>query len=194
MLLLTFVNINIYKKAIFYISHTLYQCREIEVLRKLQRGEIKMGYALFTARKLSLSTRINMCNANLTSNTEKTYALSNSIFTQQSKAALELTTASQNAYSVYEKAVSDANEKNKGNDAAIDTAVNAAEAVLQKALKAAELKQTMTNVEIQKLNQKQTILDQERQRLQTQLTAYQNELTNVEKAEESAIKNATPKF
>ena len=147
-----------------------------------------MGYALFTARKLSLSTRINMCNANLTSNTEKTYALSNSIFTQQSKAALELTTASQNAYSVYEKAVSDANEKNKGNDAAIDTAV------LQKALKAAELKQTMTNVEIQKLNQKQTILDQERQRLQTQLTAYQNELTNVEKAEESAIKNATPKF
>ena len=153
-----------------------------------------MGYALFTARKLSLSTRINMCNANLTSNTEKAYALSNSIFTQQSKAALELTTASQNAYSVYEKAVSDANEKNKGNDAAIDTAVNAAEAVLQKALKAAELKQTMTNVEIQKLNQKQTILDQERQRLQTQLTAYQNELTNVEKAEESAIKNATPKF
>ena len=52
----------------------------------------------------------------------------------------------------------------------------------------------MSNVEIQKLNQKQTILDQERQRLQTQLTAYQNELTNVEKAEESAIKNATPKF
>ena len=64
----------------------------------------------------------------------------------------------------------------------------------QKALKEAELKQTQTNTQIQQLNQKQTLLDQERQRLQTQLNAYSNELSNVEKAEESAIKNSTPKF
>ena len=61
-------------------------------------------------------------------------------------------------------------------------------------MKEAELKQTQTNTQIQQLNQKQTLLDQERQRLQTQLNAYSNELSNVEKAEESAIKNSTPKF
>ena len=49
-----------------------------------------MGYALFTARKLSVTTRLNMCNANLACNTEKTYSLSNSIFVQQSKRDLEL--------------------------------------------------------------------------------------------------------
>ena len=153
-----------------------------------------MGYALFTARKLSVTTRLNMCNAILACNTEKTYSLSNSIFVQQSKRDLELSTATQNAYSVYEKAVTTANEQNKGNTDAINTAVSAADAVLQKALKEAEAKQTQSNVEIQKLNQKQTLLDQERQRLQTQLNAYSNELSNVEKAEESAIKNSTPKF
>ena len=153
-----------------------------------------MGYALFTARKLSVTTRLNMCNANLAWNTEKTYSLSNSIFVQQSKRDLELSTATQNAYSVYEKAVTTANEQNKGNTDAINTAVSAADAVLQKALREAEAKQTQSNVEIQKLNQKQTLLDQERQRLQTQLNAYSNELSNVEKAEESAIKNSTPKF
>ena len=85
-------------------------------------------------------------------------------------------------------------EGEKSNTDAINTAVSAADAVLQKALREAEAKQTQSNVEIQKLNQKQTLLDQERQRLQTQLNAYSNELSNVEKAEESAIKNSTPKF
>ena len=128
-----------------------------------------MGYALFTSRKLSLSTRLNMCNANLACNTEKTYSLSNSIFVQQSKRDLELSTATQNAYSVYEKAVTKANEQYKGDNDAINNAVTQAESVLQKALKDADAKQTQSNVEIQKLNQKQTLLDQERQRLQTQL-------------------------
>ena len=153
-----------------------------------------MGYALFTARKLSVSTRLNMCNANLACNTEKTYSLSNSIFVQQSKRDLELSTATQNAYSVYEKAVTDANNKYGSDTEKINAATSQAESVLQKALKEAELKQTQTNTQIQQLNQKQTLLDQERQRLQTQLNAYSNELSNVEKAEESAIKNSTPKF
>ena len=153
-----------------------------------------MGYALFTARKLSISTRLNMCNANLACNTEKTYSLSHSIFVQQSKRDLELSTATQNAYSVYEKAVTDANSKYGSDTEKINAATSQAESVLQKALKEAELKQTQTNTQIQQLNQKQTLLDQERQRLQTQLNAYSNELSNVEKAEESAIKNSTPKF
>ena len=153
-----------------------------------------MGYALFTARKLSVSTRLNMCNTNLACNTEKAYSLSNSIFVKQSKRDLELTTATQNAYAVYEKAVSDANSTYEGNTEKINAAVTAADAVLQKALKEAEFKQTQSNTEIQQLNQKQTLLDQERQRLETQLNAYTNELSNVEKAEESAIKNSAPKF
>ena len=50
------------------------------------------------------------------------------------------------------------------------------------------------NNEIQQLNLEQTRLDQQKKRLETQLNAYQNELSNVEKAEETGIKNATPKF
>ena len=153
-----------------------------------------MGYALFTARKLSLTTRINTCNANLTINSEKANALSNSIFAKQQKAALELSTANQNAYSIFEKTIKDAEEKNSGNDDAINNAMIKAQYTLQKAMSAASQKQSMSNIEIQQLSQQQNLLDQERQSLQTQLTAYQNELTNVEKAEETAIKNSTPKF
>ena len=153
-----------------------------------------MGYALFTARKLSLTTRINTCNANLSINSEKANALSNSIFAKQQKSALELFTANKNAYSIFEKTIKDAEEKNSGNDDAINNAMIKAQYTLQKAMSAASQKQTMSNIEIQQLRQQQNLLDQERQSLQTQLTAYQNELTNVEKAEETAIKNSTPKF
>ena len=100
----------LYQKKQFFLFQILY--KRVERLKSWENfkyGEIKMGYALFTARKLSISTRLNMCNANLACNTEKTYSLSNSIFVQQSKRDLELSTATQNAYSVYEKAVTDAN-------------------------------------------------------------------------------------
>lgn len=145
-----------------------------------------MGYALFTARKLSVTTRLNACNAQLTSNTERTYSLTNTIFAKQSKAALDSSLASQKAYKAYEDVVS--------KDGVSEDEKTKADAALKTALAKAEKESTQSNAEIQQLNLEQTRLDQEKKRLETQLNAYQNELGNVEKAEESGIKNSTPKF
>ena len=145
-----------------------------------------MGYALFTARKLSVTTRLNTCNAQLASNTEQTYTLTSNIFAKQSQAALDSSMASQKAYKAYEDAVS--------KDGATDDDKTKADAALKTALAKAEQKSAQTNNEIQQLNLEQTRLDQQKKRLETQLNAYQNELSNVEKAEETGIKNATPKF
>ena len=69
-----------------------------------------------------------------------------------------------------------------------------ASAKLNKTLSKNELRSTLSNVQIQGLQSQVDILDTARQSIQTQLNAAQNELSEVEKAEESAIKNATPKY
>ena len=53
---------------------------------------------------------------------------------------------------------------------------------------------TASNTELFKLQQKDSMLDIQQKTLETQLNAAQQELQAVEKAEESAIKNATPKY
>jgi chromosome segregation ATPase len=145
-----------------------------------------MGYALFTARKLSVSTRLNTCNSQLASNTERAYTLTSSIFAKQSQSALDSSVASQNAYKAYEAVITQ--------DGVTEEQKTAADSTLKKALADAEVKSAQTNTEIQALNLDQTRLDQEKKRLETQLNAYQNELDGVEKAEETAIKNAAPKY
>ena len=143
-----------------------------------------MGYALFTARKLATTTRLNNCNANLMSITEKEYSLTASIFAKQSASALDSTKASQAAYAQYESAI-----KNGG-----DSSKETAEAALNSALAEIDVQTAMTDAEIQTLKQQQTMYDLQKKNLQTQLNAYQNELDAVEKAEENAIKGSTPKF
>ena len=87
-----------------------------------------MGYALFTARKLSVTTRLNTCNAQLASNTEQAYTLTSNIFAKQSQAALDSSMASQKAYKAYETAISKEgatdDDKTKA-DAALKTAFSA---------------------------------------------------------------------
>ena len=141
-----------------------------------------MGYALFTARKLSITTRLNSCNAQLMSNTEQNYSLTASIFAKQNASALKANQASQAAYQVYANAI-----QNGGNE-------TAAKAALDAKLAKISSETAMDDVEIQQLNQQVTLLDMEKKKLETQLNAFQNELDNVTKAEESAIKNAAPKF
>ena len=152
-----------------------------------------MGYALFTARKLSVTTRLNNCNANLMSITEKEYALTASIFAKQNASALDSTKASQEAYAKYETAMNGL----AGMDSSTDeykTAKTNAETALNKAIADIDVKSAMSDAEIQTLNQQQTMYDLQKKNLETQLNAYQNELDAVEKAEENAIKGSTPKF
>ena len=67
-------------------------------------------------------------------------------------------------------------------------------ATLQSTLAQNEKAKTMSNIEITNLQSKVNALDTTREALETQLNSASNELQQVEKAEESAIKNATPKY
>lgn len=141
-----------------------------------------MGYALFFARKLSLTARVNGLNAQLMSISQQQMDLTNKISAKQNAANLRTAVANNNAASIYTKAL-----KNGG-----DT--QAAEANYNEAVSSNDLQNAIDNVEINNLNQQQTALDTQRKTLETQLNAAQNELSQVEKAEESAIKNSTAKY
>lgn len=145
-----------------------------------------MGFATLTAKKFSLTARLNNCNALLASNTERTNKLTTNIFAKQSAADMAKVNANTNAYKKYEKAMNEAgDDEEKQNKAQMD---------LTNALNKAEKESTMSNIHIQMLQQQQTTLDQEKNRLETQAKAYQQELDAAEKGEESGIKSATPKF
>ena len=144
-----------------------------------------MAAELFTARKLSVTARLNLCNAQMMSNTERANALTSSIFAKQSAAALDKAQQSQKAYADYSKAIQgDVSQEDK----------TKAESELSEALAKIDTQSAMTNAEIQGLNMQQTVLDQQKKMLETQLNAYTNELENVGKAEEGAIKKDTPSY
>ncbi len=141
-----------------------------------------MGYALFFARKLSLTARVNGLNAQLMSISQQQMDLTNKISAKQNAANLRTAVANNNAASIYTKALK------SGGD------TQAAEANYNEAVSSNDLQNAIDNVEINNLNQQQTALDTQRKTLETQLNAAQNELSQVEKAEESAIKNSTAKY
>jgi len=141
-----------------------------------------MGYALFTARKLSVTARLNQCNAQLMSNTEQTFNVTASIYAKQNASSLKATQASKKAYQTYADAI-----QNNGDQ-------TAAKAALDAKLQEIAEQTAMDDIEIQELNAQQTQLDLEKKNLETQLNAFQNELDNVSKAEENAIKNSTPSY
>ena len=137
-----------------------------------------MGYALFTARKLSLQTRVNQLNAQLMAISNQQDALTQKITNKQIETNLKIANSNTKAYSIFASSSQSTADSTK----------------LNKTLSDNELASTLSNVEIQGLQAKVDVLDTTRQSLQTQLTAAQNELSQVEKTEESAIKNATPKY
>lgn len=141
-----------------------------------------MGYALFFARKLSLTARVNGLNAQLMSISQQQMDLTNKISAKQNAANLRTAVANKNAASIYTSALK------SGGD------TQAAEATYNEAISSNDLQNAIDNVEINNLNQQQTVLDTQRKTLETQLNAAQNELSNVEKAEESAIKNSTAQY
>ena len=137
-----------------------------------------MGYALFTARKMSLQTRVNQLNAQLMAISNQQDALTQKITNKQMETNLKIANSNTKAYSIFASSSQSTADSTK----------------LNKTLSDNELASTLSNVEIQGLQAKVDVLDTTRQSLQTQLTAAQNELSQVEKTEESAIKNATPKY
>ena len=137
-----------------------------------------MGYALFTARKLALQSRVNNLNAQLMAISNQQNALTDQITNKQMMSDLRSANAAANAYSIFQGS----SQSDK------DTAT------LQSTLAQNEKAKTMSNIEITNLQSKVNALDTTREALETQLNSASNELQQVEKAEESAIKNATPQY
>ena len=135
-----------------------------------------MGYALFTARKLALNSRVNSINAKLACISNQRNNLTNEIQAQQLATTMRENAATKTAL---EKYYADGGEG--------DFSLFAAKAKDTDA-------EARDSIRLLDLQQKDGLLDIQQKSLETQLKAAQEELQAVEKAEESAIKNATPKY
>lgn len=154
-----------------------------------------MGYALFTARKMSLQAKVNQYNLKLMQIANKETELTQK--TARMQQAHNRIDAGQNSGSMLAQigggiaglvlsggnpAGAVAGYKLGG---ALGDGVNT---LTDKAQSAARQYQET------ELARQQQELDTEKQRINTLLSAAQNELQQVEQAEESAIKSSTPKY
>lgn len=144
-----------------------------------------MGYALFFARKLELTARVNQMNAQLMAVSNEQFNLTNQISAKQNAANMRMASANAAAAANYASAVSNSTDQN---------AISTARAAYDSAIAQNSVFGTTSDAEISGLQAKVDALDLSRKTLETQLNAAQNELQSVEKAEESAIKNSTAKY
>lgn len=139
-----------------------------------------MGYALFTARKLSLQSKVNQYNLQLMQLENKQNQLTN-------KTALR-----QKVNDSVDKAQSTANLACSIGDFFTGGAASAVAGVANFAIdtvqsKSDEAYQTQLAAEQQKI-------DTEKERITTLLNAANVELNNVKKAEQSAIEKSSPQY
>ena len=141
-----------------------------------------MGYALFTARKMSLQSNINSLNARLMQLQNEKNALTNQIANQQNINNLKNANYQAQLTSVFSTNIA--------------SGMSQTEALMnyQNALAQNSLTSTQNNMGISALQQQDQAYDTQISQLQTQLNAQNQELENVKKAEESGIKNSTVKY
>lgn len=152
-----------------------------------------MGYALFTARKMSLQAKVNDYNAQLMKiSNEETRLANQTAARQQVKNCVD--NAQSTGSSVAKIGGAILGFATGGLiGASIGSSIGGAVAGIANA--GIDQGQSMADEAYNaQMTAKQKALDTEKQRITTLLNAAQNELQQVEKAEESAIKNATPKY
>lgn len=142
-----------------------------------------MGYALFTARKMSLQAKVNDYNAQLMKISNEETRLAN-----QTAARQQVKNAVSSGVGIGSQLLSLGVGMETGSmelgqlaGTGLKQAYNMGSSIGDEAYNA-------------QMTAKQKALDTEKQRITTLLNAAQNELQQVEKAEESAIKSATPKY
>lgn len=134
-----------------------------------------MGYALFTARKLSLTSRVNQLNSQLMQISQQQMNLANSYSAQQMIGSMNQSSSISDAASLFQQGeISSDIYRAKVDQANADA--------------------TKENAQLSAIAAQQNALDLQRETLETQLTAASKELESVEKAEQDAIKNATPSY
>ena len=141
-----------------------------------------MGYGLFTSRKASLQSNINSLNSRLMQIQNEKNALTNKIANQQNINNMKSANYQAQLTSVFSSNIANG--------------MSQTEALMnyQNALAQNSLTSTQNNMGISALQQKDQAYDTQISQLQTQLNAQSQELENVKKAEESAIKNSTVKY
>lgn len=141
-----------------------------------------MGYALFTARQMTLQARVNSLNSQLMSLSNKQTAIANQISQNQNLSNM------QSAYAQQQQASLFSQNLNGGMD------YTQAFANYQAQMAQSSLTSTTNNVSIEALKAQESALDTQRQTLTTTLNAANEELNQVKSAQEKAIKNSTVKF
>ena len=141
-----------------------------------------MGYALFTARKMSLQAKVNQYNLKLMQIANKENELTNKTAARQA-----VNNAVDKAQSIGTLACN-IGDTFTGGTGALSTAASLINPAIDAGQnKSDEVYQTQLAAEQQKL-------DTEKQRINTLLTAAQKELTDVEKLEQTAIEKSSPKY
>ncbi len=177
-----------------------------------------MGYAIFTARKLMLTNRVNQLQMRIMQLSQQQQTLSDNAGRLERAIAntrnlfSNIGNAFQMGYTMQQQAMSQslikAMQESNGdiNNAAVQNALASMGSLLNGG---ANFMSTPMGLGLNMMNQSINIINEskmrqikemenqielERKSLETQLAAAQKELESVEKAEEKAIDNAAPKF
>ena len=178
------------------------------------RGRPAMGYAIFTARKLMLTNRINQLNFRIMQLSQQQMTLSNNA-AKLERALANQKNVFQTIGNIYQTSLTmqqQAYTSSLFNAAQKDGTVNAstmqqfatlglngmfnfATTPLGMMMGMMQQQQEMVNqTKLEQIKDMENQIELERKSLETQLKAAQAEMQEVEKAEENQIKNAAPKF
>ena len=188
-----------------------------ELITKHERKPT-MGYAIFTARKLMLTNRVNQIQMRIMQLSQQQQTLSDNAGRLERAMAntrnlfSNIGNAFQMGYTMQQQAISQslikAMQESNGDikDAAVQNALASMGSLLNGG---ANFMSTPMGLGLNMMNQSINVINEskmrqikemenqielERKSLETQLAAAQKELESVEKAEEKAIDNAAPKF
>lgn len=186
---------------------------------KFTREEnLKMGYAIFTARKLMLTNRINQVNFRIMQLSQQQQSLAQAAGDKQRCIAW-----AKNMFSTIGNSLTSGIQMNmmgmsnsimsnlgiKQGDTLTDEQQKQMQAEMEKEMKKSYLAMAgtqnffnglsqmidfSTQNELRNINNMENQIELERKNLETQVKAMTAELESVEKAEDNAIKNSAPKF
>ena len=143
-----------------------------------------MGYALFAQRKLVLDSQLNSAQLQQTQRSNEQYQLATQTLSLQQQLTSLQASQSGELAKKYEDL---AHAENASDRDSINAEIKQKELEFQKEI-------DTINRDIYKVSVKENALELEVKRLDTMVTALQEQLKAVEEAEGEAIKRATPKF
>ena len=143
-----------------------------------------MGYALFAQRKLVLDNQISATQLQQTQRSNEQYFLATQSSSLQQKLSSLLSSQALELQPLYERLA-------KADDADQRAKIQAEIADMQNEHK---MEEEAINRKIYQTGIKETAIEMEVKRLDTQITTLQKQLEAVEEAESAAIDRATPKF